>query len=263
MNASRIVCRFSCGAASAVATKLVCVEQAAKGRLDELIIVNAFIKEEHEDNRRFLADCERWFEHPVTVIHNEKYKASTLEVWRRKRYIKGLLGAPCSQELKRELLDKFSRPTDIFVLGFTAEERDRLDTFIDANNGRRVIVPLIERGLTKADCLAIIARADIEVPAMYKLGYRNANCIGCPKGGQNYWQAIRADFPERFVQIREIQESIGPGAYFLRFRSGPRKNQRMSLAELPPGRGNMNEDPDFSCGALCELAEEEIGEDAP
>src|SRR6266571_3496211 len=81
----RIVCHFSCGAASAVATKLTLMEHSPAN----VAIINAFIQEEHSDNRRFLADCERWFGQPVTVLRDEKYGASTLEVWRRERYIKG------------------------------------------------------------------------------------------------------------------------------------------------------------------------------
>ena len=104
----------------------------------------------------------------------------------------------------------------------------------------------------------MIERAGIELPVMYRLGYNNANCIGCPKGGQAYWQNIRADFPERFATIQGIQEGIGPGANFLRFRSGPRKGERMSLAELPPGRGDMKSEPNFSCSFFCQIAEQEI-----
>jgi hypothetical protein len=54
-----MVCRFSCGAASAVATKLTLAEHSA----EEVVIINAFIQEEHTDNRRFLADCEKWHGH--------------------------------------------------------------------------------------------------------------------------------------------------------------------------------------------------------
>lgn len=71
----RIVCQFSCGAASAVATKLALSQHG-----DKCVIVNAYVKQEHPDNRRFLADCERWFGQPVTVLRNEKYNASTVEV---------------------------------------------------------------------------------------------------------------------------------------------------------------------------------------
>ena len=70
---SRYVCQFSCGAASAVATKLILAEQDH----NDVVIVNAFLVEEHPDNRRFLADCETWFGHPVTVLRDETYGAST------------------------------------------------------------------------------------------------------------------------------------------------------------------------------------------
>lgn len=49
----RYVCQFSCGAASAVATKLTLAEH------DDVLIVNAFIKEEHADN--LSSRSRRWF----------------------------------------------------------------------------------------------------------------------------------------------------------------------------------------------------------
>lgn len=52
----RTVCQFSCGAASAVATKLV-----LSAGTPNVLIVNAFIVEEHPDNRRFLTDIARHY----------------------------------------------------------------------------------------------------------------------------------------------------------------------------------------------------------
>lgn len=251
---SRMVCQFSCGAASAVATKIILATYAP----EDVLVVNAFIVEEHDDNRRFLADCEKWFGHPIVVLRDQKYGASTDEVWRRKRYMKGPYGAPCSGELKRKLLKTVSLPGDINVIGYTREEWDRFDDIMANFPDVQWSAPLIERDLGKEDCLAMIDRAGIELPEMYRRGYDNANCIGCPKGGQAYWQNIREDFPERFVQIRTIQEGIGQGANFLRFRSGPREGERMSLADLPPGRGDMKSEPSFSCSLFCDLAEKEI-----
>jgi 3'-phosphoadenosine 5'-phosphosulfate sulfotransferase (PAPS reductase)/FAD synthetase len=253
---SRIVCQFSCGAASGVATKLTLTETDST----DVLIVNAFIEEEHPDNRRFLTDCERWFGQSVLILRNHKYNASTHEVWRRNRFMNGPHGAPCSRELKRKLLANISRPDDRNVLGFTVEEQDRFESLQDHFPDVIWEAPLIERNLTKADCLTIIERAGIEIPKMYQLGYSNANCIGCPKGGQHYWQAIREDFPSQFVEIQAIQESIGPGAYFLRFQSGPRNGERMSLADLPPGRGNMATEPNFSCSFFCDMALQDIAQ---
>ena len=226
----------------------------------EILIINAFLKEEDSDNRRFLTDCETWFGRKVLVLQDEKYGASAREVWRKKRYIKGLAGAPCSAVLKRELLTRCSQPGDINVIGFTLEEEDRLDDlrchFPD--EAASWSAPLIEAGLTHEDCLAIVDRAGIQLPRMYRKGYKNANCIGCPKGGQAYWQNIREDFPADFQEVYEIQKDIGPGANFLRLRSGPHKGERFSLAELPPGRGDMNAEPDFRCSFFCELTTQEI-----
>jgi hypothetical protein len=250
----RYVCQFSCGAASAVATKLILSEFAP----DDVVIVNAFLKEEHEDNRRFLADCERWFAHPIMVLRDEVYGASVDEVWLRHKFIKKKNFARCSQDLKRKLLAKVLLPDDVSVFGFTAEEIDRFDAICDLYPQEKFRAPLIERGLGKADCLAMIERAGIELPMMYRLGYDNANCIGCPKGGQAYWQNIRADFPQRFIQVQAIQESIGPNANFLRFRSGPRAGERMPLSELPEGRADMRGEPNFSCSFFCAIAEQAI-----
>ena len=246
---NRVVCQFSCGAASAVATKITLAQSD-----NPVLIVNAFLKEEHEDNRRFLNDCEKWFNHHITILRDDKYGASTHEVWRRKNYMKGPRGAPCSLELKRKLLATLSLPGDLNVVGFTVEEGDRLDDLREHFPDKIWSAPLIDKGLSKEDCLAIIADVPIELPLMYRLGFDNANCIGCPKGGQNYWQHIRHHFPDEFIQISNIQQSIGAGANFLQFRSGPRKGERMALAELPAGLGNMADEPSFSCSFFCEMA---------
>lgn len=248
---NRIVCQFSCGAASAVATKLALAEYGH----DRVVIVNAFIKEEHEDNRRFADDCERWFEHPITVMRAEKFSASTHEVWRRKQFIKGPHGAPCSLELKRTLLNADALPCDAWVLGFTAEEMDRWESLQERNPDRKILAPLIEKGLGKADCLAMVERAGIALPEMYRLGFHNANCIGCPKGGAGYWNKIREVFPEQFYQIADIQEAIGEGAKFLRNR---RTGERIWLRELDPTHGRIEDEPAISCSFFCEMAEQDI-----
>lgn len=248
---SRIVCRFSCGAASAVATKLM-LEEFPK---DQVVIVNAYIEDEHPDNRRFADDCEAWFRHPITVLRDTKFNASPREVWKKERFMVSRRGAPCSRALKGKLLDAFRLPGDISILGYTAEEQNRFDLFFDRMSDALPRAPLIERGLMKADCLAIIERAGIRLPKMYELGYRNANCIGCPKGGAGYWNKIRVDFPERFDEIAAIQESLGSGANFLR---NSKTREYFALKELPVGMGRHQDEPEISCGFSCEMAIEDI-----
>lgn len=252
---SRIVCQFSCGAASAVATKLALARYG-----DRVLIVNAFIEEEHEDNRRFSVDCERWFGRPIVNLRDTKYDASAIKVFETVGYIKGPRGAACTSRIKRGLLRTFEQPGDVLVLGYTAEEQERYDDWLSDWPDRKIIAPLIERGLTKEDCKAMVERAGIKLPEMYLLGYENANCIGCVKGGLGYFRAVREDFPAQFERLAKAEDKVaalhGENAYILRHRSGPLKGQRFPLRELPAGPANRGE-PLPSCGLFCELAEQE------
>ncbi|WP_122586677.1 hypothetical protein [Pseudomonas viridiflava] len=244
----RIVCQFSCGAASAVATKLALADY---GATHDVQILNAYLANEHADNRRFLADCEAWFEQPVTVLREEKYGADIIQVFRRERFMKNRYGAACTKLLKRRLLDTWKLPGDVMVFGYTAEEADRLEDFRERNSDRPVIAPLIERGLGKEDCKAMIQRAGIELPVMYRMGYDNANCIGCVKGGEGYYRAIRQDFPHQFEELCKIQDELGPGSYLHRNRT---TQLRFSLRDLGDGPIRRNEKLP-SCSFFCEMAE--------
>lgn len=246
MSEPRIVCHFSCGAASAVATKLA----IARYGHDRVTIFNAFLQEEHEDNRRFLKDCELWFAHPITVLRDTKYGASVDEVWRRRKFFTTRFGAECSVALKHNVIDAACLDTDIHVFGFTAEEVHRSERF----RGPRAIFPLIEANLSHGDCLGMIERAGIILPEMYRLGFHNANCIGCCKGGEGYWNKVREVFPERFNEVVQIQEDIGPGAYTFRNRE---TGERYGLKQLHPTSGRHDE-PLIECSFFCAMAEEEL-----
>jgi 3'-phosphoadenosine 5'-phosphosulfate sulfotransferase (PAPS reductase)/FAD synthetase len=247
---SRIVCLFSCGAASAVATKIAISE--ANGR--EILVFRNYVKEEHEDNERFVGDCEKWFGLPVHTVSNDKYGGSIFEVFRQERFVKGPGGACCTKRLKREVRERELLGDDLLVFGYTADEQERVNRLTDANNGLKVWTPLIEKGLTKDDCIGMLWRNGIKIPAMYELGYRNNNCIGCVKGGKGYWNKIRKDFPERFEEMAKVQEWLGEGSYFWPGEDG----KRMSLRELPLEAGRYEDEPEVQCGIMCELVNIEI-----
>ncbi|MGP5332891.1 hypothetical protein [Pseudomonas helleri] len=247
----RIVCQFSCGAASAVATKMALAQY---GATHDVQIINAFLANEHEDNRRFLLDCEKWFEQEIVQLRDEKYGADIIQVFRRERFMKGRNGAPCTKLLKRRLLDAWKQQDDVMVFGYTVEEIDRLEDFRERNPDRPVIAPLIDAGLGKDDCKAMVERAGIELPLMYRLGYDNANCIGCVKGGEGYFRAIRQDFPDQFEALCVIQDDLGEGSYLFRSRT---TNVRFSLRELGDGHVRRNEKLP-ACSFFCELAEADL-----
>lgn len=249
---SRIVSWFSCGAASAVATKLA-IEKSQPGAVT---VARCWLAEEHPDNDRFADDCTKWFGQDIVTLRSEKYSGSVHEVITKRRLISTRDGAPCTTFLKKEVRRAFERPGDTNVFGYTVEEEARLDAFIDANPSARVWAPLIEAGLTHADCLALVERAGIRLPEMYRLGYKHNNCIGCVKGGAWYWNKIRVDFPDRFAQMAQVERELG--ASMLRKRVGNGKRIPLFLDQLPPDAGRADDEPAIQCGINCELVARDI-----
>jgi len=258
-KAKRIVCWFSCGAASAVAAKMALDEWRDVLPVE---IVYCDTGSEHPDNSRFMADCVRWFNHPVSVIKNEKY-TDIFDVFRQRRYIKDQYGAPCTRLLKIAMRQRFERFDDAQVFGFDFEEAKRVNDFIENNPEVMVVAPLIERKINKLACFEILTKAGIELPIMYKLGYQNNNCIGCVKGGMGYWNKIRRDFPETFAEFAKLEREIGHSINSEEIKiNGQRKKLPVYLDELHPKRGRYI--PPTACGATgCEtttLVIEKAGE---
>lgn len=196
----RVLCHFSCGAASAIATYLA----LAKYGKDNCEILNIEIAEEHPDNQRFLKDCEAWFGKKITTVINGRFNGSIYKVFEQ-GFIKGQHGAACTTQLKRKVRAKYQLPNDIHVFGYTLEEQDRADDFNENNPTLATDWILINEGVTKPDCLAILQAVGIELPAMYKMGYKNNNCIGCVKGAMGYWNKIRKDFPDTFNRMAKLE----------------------------------------------------------
>src|SRR5690606_12544766 len=123
------------------------------------------------------------------------------DVWEKERYMSGVAGAPCTRALKkraRQAWELIHKP-DFHVLGFTAEERGRHDRFVQSERDN-VLPVLIEAGMRKVDCAAYLVAAGIELPAIYRRGYPNANCIGCVKAqSPTYWNLVREQDPEVFA----------------------------------------------------------------
>lgn len=252
MSSPRVVCWFSCGDASAVACALALTKYRDT---HETVVARIVIDSEHPDNDRFAADCERWLGVQMVPVRSVKYRDSW-EVWEDRRYIAGIAGAPCTGELKKAVRFAFQRPDDIHVFGYTAEESKRAEQFRATNFELDLDYPLIDAGLTKANCHALIQAAGIEIPAMYRLGFRNNNCIGCPKGGAGYWNMIRRHFPAVFDRMTKLSRELGA-------RLVRQDGVRIFLDELRPDAGIQHDEPEIDCGPLCEAASDALPPSRP
>ena len=237
---SRRIVWFSCGAPSAVLAKLE----------PDAVIVYCATNAEHPDNARFLRDVENWTGRKVTVLQSDKY-ADTWDVWDRRKFILGPHGAPCTVELKKRPRYAFQQPDDVHMFGYHVGEEGRAAQTIAGEPGVSWEFPLIDRGLTKSDCLAIIDRAGIELPWMYRHGYPHNNCLGCPKGGLGYWNAIRRDFPDEFDRMAALERRYDHAIH--KDDHGP-----VFLDELDPERGDMRTEGTPECSILCAITELEL-----
>ena len=237
---------FSCGAASAVAAKLTLDKYRGTCTVR---VVNNPVAEEDSDNRRFLRDIEQWLGVEIEMAINPKYpECSAVEVWEKRKFMAGIHGAPCTGELKKKARQHWenSNKADWHVLGFTADEVDRHEQF--ALTERENVLPiLINAGLTKSDCWAILLDEGIALPRVYDWGLPNANCLGCVKAtSPTYWNLIRQVAPDVFASRAEQSRRLG-------VRLVRVKGKRIFLDELDPAaKGNSMETLGAECGSFCE-----------
>lgn len=225
---------FSCGIASACAAKLAVTEYT-----ETEVLYCDTLKYEHQDNTRFLKDVEKWIGKEIKILRSKKY-SDIYDVFDKTGWLVGHGMARCTTELKRVPRFEYQKPDDIHIFGYTVEEKKRAERF-EEQNVEKVQWILIEHGMTKQDCVDMVQSAGVEVPAMYKLGYKNNNCIGCVKGGMGYWNKIRKDFPEMFEKMAQQERKMGVSCVRGTF-----------LDELKEGRGTYESEVSLECGVLCQ-----------
>lgn len=235
----RTVCWVSAGAASAVAAKLT----------PHAVLAYCETGAEHPDNARFLRDVSKWCGREIERLRSDRY-ADTWELYEKRRYLAGVEGALCTVELKVMPRLAWQRPTDKHVFGYTADGPDakRAERLRKTYFEMTIETPLIDRGITKEACLAMIERAGLELPPMYGLGFQNNNCIPCVKAtSPSYWALVRQHFPAEFDRMAKLSRDLD-------VRLCRIKDERRFIDEISADQSTT--DPiQPSCDFLCHLAE--------
>lgn len=241
-SSGRVVSWFSCGAASAVATKLA-IEKYGK-----ILIYYTDPGQEHEDSKRFLSECEAWFGQRIRTLKNREYR-DAMHVCETVRYLSSQQGAPCTSMMKKIPAGRVWNLGDIEIFGYTADELNRLELWKRENDERIIECPLIDHGITKDQCFDMLLAAGIELPMMYRLGFRNNNCIGCVKARDSvdYWKRVRKHFPVQFERVAKLEKDIG---YSINRVTRDGVKVKVPLFDLPPG-DPTGPDPKISCGLFC------------
>jgi PP-loop superfamily ATP-utilizing enzyme len=285
----KYIVHFSCGAASAVSALITMMYYKDV----ELVYTNPNM--EHESNQVFLQDFEKFVKIKVTQLQSNKFK-DPFDVFEKRRFLCSPDGAPCTTELKKNTARDYLGVRlleEISVFGFdcSKRERARAERYRLNNPELQIWNPLIEYNITKEDCFYILSELGLNLPMMYKMGYKNSNCIGCVKASnKGYWSAIREDFPDTFNRYAKLERELGAideetgkpkGAainkYYTRCNCKPKGScnkcdnrgeirHRLFLDELPkdtkPER-NISFTCGYSCGAqdMEILASKELGKE--
>ncbi len=237
---TRAIAWWSTGAASAVMVRLS----------PEAIVARCETGNEDPDNYRFEADVMRMLGREVVVLKSEKY-ATVWDVWKQRRYMAGIDGAPCTVEMKIVPRLAFQLPTDVHLFGYTADSGD-VDRFerLKANYPELTVrAPLIERGITKTGALALVEGWGVALPRSYAMGFPNANCLqtGCVKAtSPDYWSLYRREFPEQFARTAAYAREIG-------CRLSRINNERVFIDDIPADWPTTRPIVP-SCDFLCHLA---------
>lgn len=251
---------FSSGAASAVAAKI----DISEFGLADGCVVQSCTGSEDDDNHRFRRDAAAWLGCDVAVIKSETY-SDTWSVWEKRRYLSGFNGAPCTGELKVVPRLNFQLPSDVHIFGYTADplDRNRAENLRRRYPDLNVYFPLVERGITKANCLAMIERAGIALPRSYAMGFPNANCLksGCSKAtSPDYWALHRKHFPDGFARTAALARELGVKLAIIareKDESGKVKNIRGFIDEIPADQPTTNPIAP-ACDLLCAMHDDEL-----
>lgn len=233
-----VISWWSGGVTSAVATKL------AVDLYGDVDIYFCETNQHHPDNLRFKKDCEKWYGQKIHTLTNAKW--GSVEKVLEHGFINSPHGAYCTKLLKKDVRIALEKLVihEGQVFGFEYEPRQikRAERFLEQYPDSKGLFPLIESKINKREAMEMLLGAGIELPAMYRLGYHNANCVGCVKGGMGYWNKIRKDFPEIFNKTAQLERKAGHSCI-----------KGVFLDELDPERGRHESLALPECGIYCEV----------
>lgn len=248
LDGGRVLVWFSCGATSAVAAKIALDKYQG---IKPVEVLYCDTGSEPKSNRVFLRDVEKWLGCKIKILKNREYKDHFDLIKKTKHINKGGIYL-CTTYLKKTLRHRYEDVLhDIQVFGFDPSEIARIERFYAANKEVYLELPLIEHGLTKDDCLAILKSVGIRLPEAYlpqKSGspYKHANCIGCIKGSAKYWGKIRVDYPNVFRKMSKLEDELNQCVVKY-------QGQWTRLKDLPLDIADEDTEYDTECSLLCDL----------
>lgn len=209
-NLNRVIVALSGGIASAW-----CGEWALREfPKDKVILYFNDTKWEHKDLYRFLKDLEKFWKHEITYDSDGR---SVEDVFFDSNAIANDRMPFCSRILKAERLQKFYEHNDLIIFGIGIKEKHRAERIINVyknvseTTGKNVFLrfPLIQNKVTEQEMKSWLKSINIEMPELYKLGFKHNNCSGgCVRATIKQWIHLYKVLPEIYSQREQAEENV-------------------------------------------------------
>jgi hypothetical protein len=181
---------------------------------EEVVFVFHDTKEEDPDTYRFIKEMIAALDHPLIEMSDGR---SVSELFEDLGFLGNNQQTMCSRILKREIGERYERSlvADGYrvtkVVGFSGNEPDRIAQACGRahNGGYAIRFPMIEELVTKQQCADWCqCEMGVKPSAMYEWS-EHANCVGCVRGGRDYWLAVHANRPDVFWKRSAQEQEFG------------------------------------------------------
>lgn len=192
---------------------------------EEVVLLWHDTKEEHPDTYRFLREMSAALDVPITERSDGR---SVTQVFRDEGFLGNNQNAMCSRILKAEQGGKHLHELKaegfsvIKVFGYSRREPDRIHRMLGyaLRDGFEARFPVLEENLPKQACADWCLSMGVRPSEMYEWS-DHANCVGCVKGGKEYWLAVHRHHPDVFAQRAALESEFGDNSII---RGGDREH---------------------------------------
>ncbi len=199
----RNIVALSGGVASAYTADVVLTTIDA----DALLYFND-TKWEHADLFRFLRELENHWGRQIFIDPNEK---SPEDVFYDKNFLANNRVPLCSRVLKAGKLQKFAQAGDVVFFGIDITEchRSLRIAAVYEKLNIKTRFPLIEAQILKPTIFEWLEKINIEIPALYKLGFKHNNCSGgCVRSGKKQWLHLLKVLPKVYEERERVENEF-------------------------------------------------------
>jgi len=220
-------------------------------------------KWEHPDLYRFLDDLQCFLDHEIVFDSDGR---TPEQLFYDSHALANDRMPFCSRILKAERLQKFYKDGDTLVFGIGMDEPKRAYRLVQvyqkiaAKKNKwpaRVTFPLIEEHITN-DCInEFIAWTGIEIPLLYRLGFKHNNCSGgCVRAGKKHWKVLYERLPDVYTERERVEEEFrertGEDVHFFKDETLKEFRGRIERGELSRYYDTEEEDTESECIGICQ-----------